>query len=176
MSVFLSEIDEFPADPDEQEGELVGDNPELLDLIMQEKLGRVKTFSDPILQYQYEQFLTNEENLLSLDDVIAMGKTRLGVAMRKGKNTEVAHMMRSVTDAIEKAVYIRERHKEFVHLEQVLWLIDELFRIVEMEVTNQQEVNRIAERLSRLRLIARDDVPLEKKKLARALVDGRKDA
>lgn len=157
-----------------EEWELLGDNPELLEVIMNEKLGTITVFKDPILQYQYEQLLNDEEKLLSLDDIIAMGKVRLNVAMRKAKNVEVAHLTRSIVDAVEKAVYIRERHKEFVHLEQLLVVLDMLFEIVSEEVSDQREVNKVAERLAKLRLPSRDDVPLEKKKLARALVEGKR--
>lgn len=155
-----------------EEEETTEEDIELL-RIMHSKIGKIKTFSDPLLQRQYEELMSNEEDLLSLDSVIAMGKVRLGVILRKGRGVDAAQMLRAVTDAVEHAILVRERQREYVHLEQVLWLVDKMFEIANDEVSNQEEVARIAQRFKRLRLLPRHEVPLEQKRQARALSEGR---
>lgn len=150
------------------------DEAEMLNALLEAKAKDIKAFKDPILQYQYEELLKNEEELLSLDSLIAASKVRFGVAVRKGNHLEVAQLLRSITDGIEKAIAVREKHREYIHLEQVLWLMQEFNQISNDVVSDQEEVHEISRRLSRMIMIPREDIPLEIRKTARALAEGRK--
>jgi hypothetical protein len=150
------------------------DEAEMLAALLEAKAKDIKAFKDPILQYQYEEFLKNEEELLSLDSLIAASKVRFGVAVRKGNHMEVAQLLRSITDGIEKAIAVREKHREYIHLEQALWLMQEFSNITSSVVSDQEEVHEINRRLARMVMIPREDIPLELRKTARALAEGRK--
>ena len=158
---------------DDDDAGFADDSDELL-AILEAKTKNIKAFQDPILQHQFESLLGNEEELLSLDDLIAASKVRFGVAVRKGNHMEVAQLLRSVTDAVEKAIAVREKHREYVHLEQVLWLLQEIHDMHAQVVSNQDEVHELNRKLARLRMIPREDVPLQLRKTARALAEGRK--
>lgn len=166
---------DFEFDDDEDE-DMPGfaDETEMLAALLEAKAKDIKAFKDPILQYQYEELLQNEEELLSLDSLIAASKVRFGVAVRKGNHMEVAQLLRSITDGIEKAIAVREKHREYIHLEQVLWLLQEVNEMNNDIVSSQEEVQELNRRLSRLVMIPREDIPLEIRKTARALAEGRK--
>jgi hypothetical protein len=164
---------EFDDDGDD-EFEGFADEAEMLAALLESKTKEITAFKDPILQYQYEQLLGNEEELLSLDALIAASKVRFGVAVRQGNHMEVAQLLRSITDGIEKAIAVREKHREYIHLEQVLWLLQEVNQMNNDVVSDQEEVHELSRRLSRLVMIPREDIPLEIRKTARALAEGRK--
>lgn len=151
------------------------DDPDALemmtDAVIREK---IKAFQDPILQKQYEMFMEDENELLSLDAIIAASKVRFGVAVRKGKHIEVSQLLRSLTEAIEKAIEVREKQREYVHLEQALWLMQMNNEIVHQVVSNQDEARECTRRMSKLVLPSREDIPLDIRQTARALAEGRR--
>ena len=156
-------------------GEPIDLDDELASFEMQERLERMqRAFKDPVYQRQFETLMSDEEELLSLDSVIAMAKVRYGHVIRQdAKSMEIASMLRGITEAIDKAVQLRERHQEYIHLEQLLWIMQKFNEIAEDEVRDQETVRRINKRTSMLQLPRRDQIPIETKATARALAEGR---
>lgn len=169
------EVNEFEEPVEKLSGEPIDFEDELADFMMQEKLDRMnQAFKDPVYQRQYERLLGDEEELLSLDSVIAMAKVRYSHTIRQNtKNMEVAGLLRGITEAIDRAVQLRERHQEYIHLEQLLWTMQKIGEIVEDEVKEQETARRINKRMGMIQLPRRDQIPIETKATARALAEGR---
>lgn len=148
---------------------------DLLLFEIQEKKEKLSDmFRDPVLQARYEAILSNEEELLSLDREIAATKVRFHHALRQENQGHfTSNMLRSLTDAIERAVETREKQQEFIHIEQLLYAMQTLQEIVDDEVRDQNISNRIAKRISQMQLPRRDQIPIEMKATARALAEGR---
>ena len=145
--------------------------------IVQEKIGKVtRVFKGPVLETQFQHLLASEDELLSLDREIAIMKIRFEtVAKRKGsRDAEIAAMLRSLTDAVDYAYSVREKRRQYVHLEQLMWVLQHVYEIAEDEVTSQHELREFARRLSLLQLPKRENIPVAVKAMAHALAEGRR--